>query len=143
LGFLFLAKKGKGKRKANRRSAKSFRKSYYREGNNLIGYSTIKEDIEAKGEYVNFYNLQKTSCKPIYKTPMSVYKTIYTESKHKWEIKKLEIFDLTKGYSLRLKPDIIKMDMNLIRDIDTEPAKKAVVSSLVRLAAEIGSKTIA
>jgi len=56
--------------------------------------------------------------------------------------------DVGAGYSTlnllaRLKPDIIKMDMDLIRDIDTDPAKKAVVSSLVRLAADIGSKTIA
>jgi len=56
--------------------------------------------------------------------------------------------DVGSGYSTlnllaQLKPNIIKIDMELIRDIDKNPAKRAVVSSIVQIATEIGAKTLA
>lgn len=47
-------------------------------------------------------------------------------------------------YSIaEIRPDFIKIDMSLIRDIDSNPARQAVVESLVTLAGKINSRVIA
>ena len=40
---------------------------------------------------------------------------------------------------LRLRPDVIKLDITLVRDIDSDPVKRALASSLVTFAGDIGS----
>lgn len=55
--------------------------------------------------------------------------------------------DLGAGYSSlnllhRLKPDLIKLDMALIRDVDTEPFKASIVRNLLDLARSLGVKTV-
>jgi len=44
---------------------------------------------------------------------------------------------------LQLAPDIIKLDRELIRGIDTDPARRALAAAVVMLAAEIGATVIA
>lgn len=56
--------------------------------------------------------------------------------------------DAGAGYAglqhiLRLRPDVLKLDRNLIRGIDRDPARRALASALVRFAADIGSMIIA
>lgn len=47
------------------------------------------------------------------------------------------------SHILRLGPDAIKLDLSLVRDIDSDPVKRALASSLVTFAREIGSVIIA
>jgi EAL domain-containing protein (putative c-di-GMP-specific phosphodiesterase class I) len=47
------------------------------------------------------------------------------------------------SHILRLGPDAIKLDMSLVRDIDSDPVKRALASSLVTFAREISSVIIA
>jgi len=61
---------------------------------------------------------------------------------------RLAIDDAGAGYSsmkhiVRLVPDYIKLDIFLIRDIDSEPLKRAVVAAMARFAAEVGAELIA
>lgn len=56
--------------------------------------------------------------------------------------------DLGSGYSSlnlihQLKPDIIKLDMELVRDVHKEPYKAAITEKLVQLAQTLGVRTIA
>lgn len=56
--------------------------------------------------------------------------------------------DAGAGYAsftqlLRLRPDIIKIDGELITDIDTDPAKRAITTALTSLAAELNAQIIA
>jgi len=56
--------------------------------------------------------------------------------------------DVGSGYSslnrlVQLNPDVIKIDMELVRNIDKNPVKRAVVGSIVQIATEIGAKTLA
>lgn len=56
--------------------------------------------------------------------------------------------DVGSGYSslnmlANLMPHIIKIDMELIRDITSNPTKKAIVNSLVQLSKEIGALSLA
>lgn len=56
--------------------------------------------------------------------------------------------DFGAGYAglnllARFQPDLIKLDMDLIRDIDKDRAKTAIVSSIVRLASDLGITVIA
>jgi EAL domain-containing protein (putative c-di-GMP-specific phosphodiesterase class I) len=37
-----------------------------------------------------------------------------------------------------IQPDMVKLDMQLIRDIDTDPAKRTIVAHVVRMCAEMG-----
>jgi EAL domain-containing protein (putative c-di-GMP-specific phosphodiesterase class I) len=46
-------------------------------------------------------------------------------------------------HTLKLQPDIIKLDISLTRDIDSDPVKRALASSLVTFSAEIGAVLIA
>jgi PAS domain S-box-containing protein len=61
---------------------------------------------------------------------------------------RLAIDDAGAGYSsmkhiVRLVPDFIKLDIFLIRDIQSEPLKRAVVAAMSVVASEIGAELIA
>jgi PAS domain S-box-containing protein len=61
---------------------------------------------------------------------------------------RLAIDDAGAGYSslkhiVRLVPDFIKLDIFLIRDIDSEPLKRAVVAAMSAVASEVGAELIA
>ncbi len=61
---------------------------------------------------------------------------------------KLAIDDAGAGYSglqhiVQLQPDIIKLDMSLTRDIDSDQARRALASALVFYARETGSLIVA
>lgn len=61
---------------------------------------------------------------------------------------RIAIDDVGTGYSglrhiVDLKPDILKMDMSLTRDIHRDPARRALTGALVQLAHEIGCKLVA
>ena len=61
---------------------------------------------------------------------------------------KLAIDDAGAGYSslrhiLHLRPDYIKLDMDLIRHIDIDPARRALASALIGFARDTGSVIIA
>lgn len=61
---------------------------------------------------------------------------------------RIAVDDAGAGYSglrhiLDLKPDLIKLDMSLTRDIDRDPARRAMTTALVRFAREIGSLIVA
>jgi EAL domain-containing protein (putative c-di-GMP-specific phosphodiesterase class I) len=52
--------------------------------------------------------------------------------------------DAGAGYAslrhiLKLHPDVIKLDITLTRDVDSDPVKRALASSLERFAAEVGA----
>ncbi len=61
---------------------------------------------------------------------------------------RVAVDDAGSGYSglqhiLRLQPDIVKLDVALTRGISSDPAKRALATSLVSFAAEIGATLIA
>lgn len=61
---------------------------------------------------------------------------------------KLAIDDAGAGFAglqhiLRLQPDIIKLDMALIRDIDTDPARRALASAMQMFARQTGAILVA
>ncbi|MFQ6548380.1 EAL domain-containing protein [Aestuariibius sp. 2305UL40-4] len=61
---------------------------------------------------------------------------------------KLAIDDVGAGYSglqqiLRLRPDILKLDLSLTADIDTDPARRALTVGLVQFARETGAILLA
>ncbi|TRW80317.1 EAL domain-containing protein [Mycolicibacterium sp. 018/SC-01/001] len=61
---------------------------------------------------------------------------------------RLAIDDAGAGYAsftqmLQLRPDIIKIDGSLTSGIDLDPAKRALVTAIVRLCDEMGATTIA
>jgi EAL domain-containing protein (putative c-di-GMP-specific phosphodiesterase class I) len=61
---------------------------------------------------------------------------------------RLAVDDAGAGYSslqhiLQLHPDLIKLDMSLTRNIDLDPARRALASALVAFAAQTGSTIIA
>ena len=61
---------------------------------------------------------------------------------------RLAIDDAGAGYAsfkqmLQLRPDIVKIDGSLTSGIDRDPAKRALVTAIVRLCAETGATTIA
>ena len=56
--------------------------------------------------------------------------------------------DVGAGYAslnvlLGLKPDYVKIDMNLIRNVHLDPAKALIARKLLEVAAELGLKTVA
>lgn len=56
--------------------------------------------------------------------------------------------DLGSGYSSlnlvhRLRPDFVKLDLDLIRDVDTDPYKAMIARKLLELARDLGIQTIA
>ncbi len=55
--------------------------------------------------------------------------------------------DFGEGYSglnhlLRLRPDIVKMDMALIRDVDVDDRKRSIMRAMVNLTKDLGVKLI-
>jgi EAL domain-containing protein (putative c-di-GMP-specific phosphodiesterase class I) len=61
---------------------------------------------------------------------------------------RLAIDDAGAGFAslqhiLRLSPDLIKLDMGLTRDVDSDPARRALASALASFADEIGAGLIA
>jgi len=61
---------------------------------------------------------------------------------------RLAVDDAGAGFAslrhiLNLKPDIIKLDIGLVRGIDADPARRALASSLLTFAAEIGAQVVA
>ena len=61
---------------------------------------------------------------------------------------RLAIDDVGAGYSgmrhiLDLRPDIIKLDMSLVRDVDRDPARQALAAAMVSFASGIGSGIVA
>jgi EAL domain-containing protein (putative c-di-GMP-specific phosphodiesterase class I) len=60
---------------------------------------------------------------------------------------RIAVDDAGSGYaSMRhifaLRPDIVKLDIEWVRDIDADPARQALVAGLVHVAAEIGADVI-
>jgi len=61
---------------------------------------------------------------------------------------RLVVDDAGAGYAsfrhiLKLKPDTIKLDMSMTRDIDTDRTRRALAAALIRFAQEIGSRIVA
>lgn len=61
---------------------------------------------------------------------------------------RVAVDDAGSGYAslrhiLRLRPDIIKLDIDLTRGIDTDPARRALATALVGFANEIGATVVA
>jgi EAL domain-containing protein (putative c-di-GMP-specific phosphodiesterase class I) len=61
---------------------------------------------------------------------------------------RIAIDDVGAGYAglrhlVDLRPDLLKLDMSLTRDIHRDPARRALTSAMVRFAAEIGCKLVA
>ena len=61
---------------------------------------------------------------------------------------RLAVDDLGAGYAglawlAQLKPDVVKLDMSLVRAIDTEPTKQKLVHSMVSLCQELGILLVA
>lgn len=61
---------------------------------------------------------------------------------------RLAVDDAGSGYAglrhiLRLRPDILKLDLTLIRGIDTDPARRALTTAMVTFAAEIDATIVA
>jgi EAL domain-containing protein (putative c-di-GMP-specific phosphodiesterase class I) len=61
---------------------------------------------------------------------------------------RIAIDDFGAGYSslrhiLALRPDILKLDMSLVRDIDKDPAKRALASAMVGFADRVNARIVA
>ena len=59
-----------------------------------------------------------------------------------------QIDDVGAGYAglqqiLKLRPDILKLDMSLVRDVDLDPARRSLVAALVHFASETGARLVA
>lgn len=60
---------------------------------------------------------------------------------------RIAVDDLGAGYSglntlALLEPEFVKIDMSLVRAIDTKPAKQRIVAGLVSLAHDLGTKVV-
>ncbi|MDF1566319.1 MAG: EAL domain-containing protein [Deltaproteobacteria bacterium] len=60
----------------------------------------------------------------------------------------LAVDDLGSGYSnlkyiADLQPEVVKLDMALIRDLDTTPRKMILVKAIVRLCVDLGARVVA
>jgi EAL domain-containing protein (putative c-di-GMP-specific phosphodiesterase class I) len=61
---------------------------------------------------------------------------------------RLAVDDAGAGFAslrhiLRLAPDLIKLDMTLTRDIDSDPARRAMASAMISFAGETGADVVA
>lgn len=61
---------------------------------------------------------------------------------------RIAVDDLGAGYAAlgalaTLEPDVVKLDMSLVRDIDRHPVKQRVVASIANLCRELGSRVVA
>ncbi len=60
---------------------------------------------------------------------------------------KVALDDLGAGYSSlnllnKLKPDFVKLDMELIRNVDEDPYKAVITENIINMARKLGAKTI-
>ncbi len=60
---------------------------------------------------------------------------------------RLAVDDLGAGYAglssfAVIEPDVVKLDMSLVRDVDRSPKKLSVVRSMVRLSEELGMRVV-
>jgi EAL domain-containing protein (putative c-di-GMP-specific phosphodiesterase class I) len=46
-------------------------------------------------------------------------------------------------HTLRLRPDIVKIDIGIVRDVDRDRGKRALASALARFAGEMGMAVVA
>lgn len=61
---------------------------------------------------------------------------------------RIAVDDVGAGYSglrhiLDLKPDILKLDMSLTRDVDRDPARRALIAAMVEFACDSGAALVA
>ena len=61
---------------------------------------------------------------------------------------RIAVDDVGAGYAglrhiLDLAPDVLKLDMGLTRNVDTDPARRALIAAMVRFADDIGAGIIA
>lgn len=61
---------------------------------------------------------------------------------------RIAVDDTGAGHSsfrhiLKVRPDLIKLDMSLVQRIDTDPARRALASALIAFARDIGSELVA
>lgn len=61
---------------------------------------------------------------------------------------RIAIDDVGAGYAglrhiLDLKPDVLKLDIGLVRDVDRDPARAALIGAMVRFADQIGADVVA
>ena len=61
---------------------------------------------------------------------------------------RIAIDDVGTGYAglrhlIELQPDILKMDMLLTRDVDSDPARRAIAAAMVQFSHDIGAKLVA
>ncbi len=61
---------------------------------------------------------------------------------------RIAIDDVGTGYSglrhlIELQPDVLKMDMILTRECDTDPARRAIAAAMVQFSRDIGAKLVA
>jgi EAL domain-containing protein (putative c-di-GMP-specific phosphodiesterase class I) len=61
---------------------------------------------------------------------------------------RIAVDDLGAGYSAlgalaTLEPEVVKLDMSLVRDIDRHPTKRRVVGAIATLCRELGSRVVA
>ena len=61
---------------------------------------------------------------------------------------RIAIDDVGAGYSslrhiIALEPDILKLDMSLTRDVDRDPARRALAGAMVNFASRIGASIVA
>jgi EAL domain-containing protein (putative c-di-GMP-specific phosphodiesterase class I) len=61
---------------------------------------------------------------------------------------RLAVDDAGAGYTslshiLELHPDFVKLDISLVRDIDTNPARQAMIAGMCHFAAQSGTTLIA
>jgi len=82
-------------------------------------------------------------------TAVEQYETIATQLKpYRERGLQIAVDDAGAGYAsfrhiLNLEPDRIKLDMSLTRDIDTDPARRALAAAFVHFSIDTGSKLIA
>jgi EAL domain-containing protein (putative c-di-GMP-specific phosphodiesterase class I)/CheY-like chemotaxis protein len=61
---------------------------------------------------------------------------------------RIAVDDLGAGYAglasfARLRPDVVKLDMSLVRAIDTDPVRRKIVGSLTRASHDLGIQVVA
>ena len=79
----------------------------------------------------------------IYKPELCIRTTLAAANAHGFPLGRI-IFEVTEGELLSdFQPDIIKIDMDLVRHVDTSRPRQAIVRNLARLCEEMGITVIA
>jgi EAL domain-containing protein (putative c-di-GMP-specific phosphodiesterase class I) len=76
------------------------------------------------------------------------FSALATELRALKQFARIAIDDVGAGYAglrhvVDLEPDILKMDMVLTRNVQDDPARRAITSAMVKFARDIGCKTVA